>query len=96
MAEDRKQSSLDGFWGTLTEEQIRGTEAVAMDMGDPYISSVRAHVAEADGKIVCDKFHVRSTADVRAKAQQGMADLAAELDTMIVKKPDRKFRFIEE
>jgi hypothetical protein len=39
---------------------------------------------------------LRTTADLRAKVQQGMADLAAELDTMIVKKPARKFRFNEE
>lgn len=39
---------------------------------------------------------LRTTAAVRAKVQQGMADLAAELDTMIVKKPSRKFRFNEE
>ena len=42
VAEDRKQSSLDGFWETLTAEQISGIEAVAMDMWDPYIASVRA------------------------------------------------------
>ena len=58
VAEDRKQSSLDGFWGTLTPEQMAGMEAVAMDMWDPYIRSVREHVPEADGKIVFDKFHV--------------------------------------
>jgi transposase len=58
VAEDRKQSSLDGFWGTLTVEQINGIEAVAMDLWDPYIASVREHVPEADGKIVFDKFHV--------------------------------------
>ena len=39
---------------------------------------------------------LRTTAGVRAKVQQGMADLATELDTMIVKKPARKFRFNEE
>lgn len=39
---------------------------------------------------------LRTTADLRGKVQQGMADLAAELDTMIVKKPARKFRFNEE
>ena len=39
---------------------------------------------------------LRTTADVRAKVQQGMADLAAELDTMIVRKPARKFRFNQE
>jgi transposase len=58
VAEDRKQSSLDGFWETLTSEQISGIGAVAMDMWDPYLNSVRAHVPEADGKIVFDKFHV--------------------------------------
>ena len=39
---------------------------------------------------------LRSTGDLRAKVQQGMADLAAELDTMIVKTPGRKFRFNED
>ena len=58
VAEDRKQASLDGFWGTLTAEQIASIEALAMDMWDPYIASVREHVPEADGKIVFDKFHV--------------------------------------
>lgn len=58
VAEERRQSSLDGFWETLTKEQIRGIEAIAMDMWDPYVTSVRAHVPEADGKIVFDKFHV--------------------------------------
>ena len=58
VAEERKQSSLDGFWKTLTAEQIRGIEAVALDMWDPYVASVRAHVPEADSKIVFDKFHV--------------------------------------
>jgi transposase len=58
VAEDRKQSSLDGFWETLTPEQISGIAAVAMDMWDPYVASVRAHLPEADGKIVFDKFHV--------------------------------------
>jgi transposase len=72
VAEDRKQASLDGFWGTLTEEQRKGIEAVAMDMWDPYVESVRAHVEEADQKIVFDKFHVaqhlgQAVDDVRRK-----------------------------
>jgi transposase len=58
VAEDRKQESLDGFWVTLTEGQRSGIEAVAMDMWDPYVNSVSAHVADADKKIVFDKFHV--------------------------------------
>ena len=43
-----------GFWEMLTEEQISGIRAVAMDTWDPYIASVRERVSEADG----DKFHV--------------------------------------
>ena len=39
---------------------------------------------------------LRTTSGLRAKVQQEMADMAAELDTMIVKKPGRKFRFNEE
>ncbi|HBY62187.1 MAG TPA: ISL3 family transposase, partial [Solibacterales bacterium] len=58
VAEDRKQRSLDGFWETLTPAQIGGIRAVAMDMWDPYIASVREHLPEADRKIVFDKFHV--------------------------------------
>jgi transposase len=58
LAEDRKQESLDSFWATLTPTQRDGIEAIAMDMWEPYIQSTRAHVAEADSKIVFDKFHV--------------------------------------
>lgn len=58
VAEDRTQASLDGFWETLTEEQVASIEAVALDMWDPYIASVREHVADANGKIVFDKFHI--------------------------------------
>ena len=58
VAEHRKQSSLDGFWETLTPQQIGAVEAVAMDMWNPYIASLREHLPEADGKIVFDKFHI--------------------------------------
>lgn len=58
VAEDRKQKSLDGFWPTLTEEQLASIEGVAMDMWEPYVNSTKAHLPEADEKIVFDKFHV--------------------------------------
>ncbi|MDX1983985.1 MAG: ISL3 family transposase [Bryobacteraceae bacterium] len=58
VAEDRTQASLDGFWGTLTEQQKASVTAVAMDMWDPYLKSVRAQLDGADGKIVFDKFHI--------------------------------------
>jgi transposase len=58
VAEDRKQSSLDGFWSTQSPEQLNGIEAVAMDMWDPYIASTKEHLPDADSKIVFDKFHI--------------------------------------
>jgi transposase len=58
VSEDRKQTSLDRFWGTLTEEQLDSIEGVAMDMWDPYIDSTKEHLPDADEKIVFDKFHV--------------------------------------
>ena len=58
VCEDRKQTSLDSFWGTLTEEQLDSIEGVAMDMWEPYIDSTKEHLPEADEKIVFDKFHV--------------------------------------
>ncbi len=39
---------------------------------------------------------LRATGDLRTKVQQGMADIAAQLDTMMAKTGGRKFRFDEE
>jgi transposase len=58
VAEDRKQSSLDGFWKTLSPEQLASIEGVAIDMWDPYENSIREHLPGAQDKIVYDKFHI--------------------------------------
>jgi transposase len=58
IAEDRKQESLEGYYAGLTQEQLDGIEAVAMDMWEPYIQATRAWVPEAAEKIVFDRFHV--------------------------------------
>lgn len=58
VAEGRRQQSLDGFWPTLSDEQRRGIQAVAMDMWDPYVASVREHLPLSESKIVFDKFHI--------------------------------------
>jgi transposase len=58
VAPDRQKTSLDGFWSTLSAEQLQAIEAVAIDMWEPYESSIREHVACAEEKIVYDKFHV--------------------------------------
>lgn len=58
VAEGRRKESLDGFFQSITEEQRTSIEAVAMDMWDPYVSSVKEHLEAAEEKIVFDKFHI--------------------------------------
>jgi len=58
VAPERKQSSLDQFWPTLSLEQRAGIKAVAMDMWEPYVASARAHLEDGASKIVFDKFHI--------------------------------------
>jgi transposase len=58
VAEDRKQSSLDGFWSTLSKEQTQAIQAIALDMWEPYVQSIRAHLPQPEEKMVFDKFHV--------------------------------------
>lgn len=58
IAEGRKQESLDSDYAGLTQEQLDGIEAIAMDMWEPYIQATRAQVPDADDKIVFDRFHV--------------------------------------
>lgn len=58
VAQDREEKSLDGFWPTLTPEQLNSIEAVSIDMWDAYVNSLRKHLPDADQKIVYDKFHI--------------------------------------
>jgi transposase len=58
VAEERTETSLDSFWTSLSQAQISGVKAVAMDMWDPYVHSTRNHLPEAERKIVFDKFHI--------------------------------------
>ena len=58
IADDRRQESLDGFFLGLSDKQLQGIEAVAMDMWPAYINSTLAHVPGAADKIVFDRFHI--------------------------------------
>lgn len=58
IADERRQASLDSYLAQLTSEQRAAIEAVAMDMWEPYINSVRQHLDGADEKIVFDRFHL--------------------------------------
>ncbi len=57
VAEDRKQASLEAYFMGLSDDQLAGIEAVALDMWEPYIQAVRAHVQSAESKIVFDRYH---------------------------------------
>jgi transposase len=58
IGEDRKTDSLNAFFVQLTPEQLQGIEAVAMDMWEPYLHAIHAHVPDAAGKVVFDRFHI--------------------------------------
>jgi transposase len=58
IADRRGQASLDGFFAQFTPEQREQIAAVAMDMWDPYIASVRANLSHPDEKIVFDRYHL--------------------------------------
>jgi len=91
VAAERKQSSLDGFWGTLSEEQLAAIEGVAIDMWEPYENSIREHLPEAECKIVFDKFHVAKNlgeAVDRVRRQENKALRAAGDDRLVGTKYD--------
>ena len=60
IADERKQASLDSYFDTLGPNELARIEAVAMDMWEPYATSVRAHLDDADTKIVFDRYHIMS------------------------------------
>lgn len=56
--DDRGQESLESYYRQFTKEELTAVKAVAMDMWDPYIAATKAHVPDADKKIIFDRFHV--------------------------------------
>jgi transposase len=58
IADDRKKTSLDAYYKSLSKEQLAGIQAVAMDMWEPFVSSTVDHVPDGRSKIVFDRFHI--------------------------------------
>ena len=78
LAEDRKQASLEGYFTGLSADQVAGIEAIALDMWDPYVQAISAHVPEAAAKIVFDRYHImthmgRAVDDVRKREHRALA-----------------------
>ena len=61
IADDRKQASLDAYFATVPPDQLARIEAIAMDMWEPYVQSVLAHVPNGQMKIVFDKYHIMTS-----------------------------------
>jgi transposase len=58
VGEGRDEQSLEEFWQGLDETRRAAIEAVALDLWQAYQNSVRAHLPEAEQKIVQDRFHL--------------------------------------
>jgi transposase len=58
VADGRKEEALDRFYAGLSEAQLEGIEAVAMDMWQPFIKATLKAVPAAESKIAFDRFHV--------------------------------------
>jgi transposase len=83
IGDDRKTESLENYYRQLSSEQLRGIEAVAMDMWEPYFKATLAHVPGAREKIVFDRFHVmgyvtKAVDSVRKKEHRELLELGDE------------------
>jgi transposase len=58
IAVDRKKTSLDAYYLSLTKKQLAGIQGVAMDMWDPFIAATVDHVPSGRDKIVFDRYHI--------------------------------------
>jgi len=58
VAEGRETESLQAYYEQLNKEDLERIEAVVMDMWPAYMKATRASLANAEEKIVFDRFHV--------------------------------------
>jgi transposase len=58
IAEDRKKESLDGYFSRCSKKSLQRSEAIATDIWDPYIASIRDYVPDYHTKLVFDRYHL--------------------------------------
>jgi transposase len=58
VGEERSQASLGAYFEVFTPVQLKGIQAISMDMWEPYIKATSAAVPDAKDKIVFDRFHI--------------------------------------
>lgn len=72
IADDRKKESLDGYFKRRSEKSLHRIEAIATDIWDPYIASIRDYVPDYNTKLVFDRYHlmvhmIKAVDDVRKR-----------------------------
>lgn len=58
VADHRTEHTLVPYFEALTRDERAGIRAIALDMWNPYLKTVRAYVPDAASKVVFDKFHI--------------------------------------
>jgi transposase len=58
VADGRSAKALDGFWSQYTADQLKQIVAVAMDMCEPFLKSIKNNLPDWESKVVFDKFHI--------------------------------------
>lgn len=58
IGEERTEDSLAAYFTAFTEEQRASIKAISLDMWPAYINACRAHVPQAEDKMVFDRFHI--------------------------------------
>ena len=85
VAEERKKTSLEGFFKGLNEGQLNAIKAVTMDMWPAYFLAAMKWVPDAGSKIVFDRFHIMQhvgEAVDKVRRQEHKALMAEEDDTL--------------
>jgi transposase len=86
VAKERCKESLQACFQSLGESALQQVEAIAMDMWEPFIQTTRATLADADDKIVFDRFHISKylgdAVDIIRRAEN--RKLLADGDTRLV------------
>src|SRR5688572_410980 len=83
-----KETTVSNLVEFLTNFEFRNVT------DDVELQTLVAHARQLLQGVSADD--LRATGDLRGKVQQGMADIAVQLDTMMAKAGGRKFRFDEE
>lgn len=83
VGDDRRKESLDAYLEGLSQRARKRIQAIAMDIWDPYLASLREHVPDVEEKIVFDRYHlmthmVKAVDEVRKQEHRVLKGLGEE------------------